>query len=274
MTLSFLNVLVICIVQILSRPFNRVAVTMHWGNYTKDLFNTLQDFNLKLDSTWTFQVFYSQTSHRRLSKFASTWPTDRIRFSYIGHNISFQTRNSFSSFLVLNESFWESVSGKKILMFQTDSAICSKSPYSINQYLQYDYIGAPFPRYWLYNEYGELIPSNDNEFHGGNGGFSIRSRKSMIECSKGARDGTIYYAENWPEDIFFSSCVKYFLKHQILPNRTVSASFSTETVLLNNQSFGYHKASKHLSEEDVRIFKESCPEILSNRAFYNIYLND
>jgi len=186
-----------------SRHNSKVAVTVHWGNFTKDLFTMLNKFNSQLDSSWTFQVFYSHISTQMLSDFASTMPAERIRFSYLGYNISFDNRKSFSNYLVMNTSFWKSIHGEKIFMFQTDSAICSKSPYSIDQFLQYDYIGAPFPGCWLYNESGRVLRPDDFEFHGGNGGFSIRSRRSMIECSKGARNGTIYYKYGIPEDIFF-----------------------------------------------------------------------
>ncbi len=70
------------------------------------------------------------------------------------------TGSKYINLLLTSASFWHQVQGEKILYFQSDSVICSNSSYKLTDFLEYDFIGAPWP-------------------DGGccNGGFSLRSRK-------------------------------------------------------------------------------------------------
>ncbi len=66
--------------------------------------------------------------------------------------------------LFLSRDFWEGlVKYDRILIFQSDSEILRSG---IEEFLQYDYVGAP----WKLN------------FRGGNGGLSIRNPAAMIEA--------------------------------------------------------------------------------------------
>lgn len=66
--------------------------------------------------------------------------------------------------LFLSRSFWEGMLAyKRVLIFQSDSEILR---HGIEEFLQYDYVGAP----WKLN------------FRGGNGGLSIRNPAAMIEA--------------------------------------------------------------------------------------------
>ena len=69
-----------------------------------------------------------------------------------------------------NIQFWKAIKYEKILIFQRDSVLCSKSKYRVEDFLEYDYVGAP----WLVK---------DTQFNGrvGNGGLSLRSKSVMIQ---------------------------------------------------------------------------------------------
>ena len=106
-------------------------------------------------------------------------------------------RDSLNSFMVKNVSFWEACVGDKILIFQPDAAICTHSPYFIDMFLPYDYIGAPLPMiYFPGKRHKEWINAKeDNDFYGGNGGFSLRTKASMIACAQAALNGSCLFPE-------------------------------------------------------------------------------
>ena len=72
--------------------------------------------------------------------------------------------------LLLTKSFWELFYGEKLLIYQEDSCIFKNN---IQEFLNWDYIGAPWP-----------LEFNINKLGVGNGGFSLRTKKVMLECLK------------------------------------------------------------------------------------------
>jgi len=68
--------------------------------------------------------------------------------------------------LLTAKSFWKLLTGVNILIHQDDSLIFD--PSTINKWLTYDYVGAPWPQ--------DIYP---NGYHVGNGGFSLRKRLTM-----------------------------------------------------------------------------------------------
>jgi hypothetical protein len=264
----------------------RVAVTVFTGHHVSILMHTLRHFDSYLDASWRIQIFFqkaldiSRVLNVEGSSGNSSWlRAPRFIFSYAGEHIN--DVKTLSSYMVTNVSFWESIVGDRILIFQADSAICSQSPYSVDQFLHYDYIGAPWPYLFLIEDFirtydfGYLRPidTSDNGFYGGNGGFSIRSKSSMIECAKAAVSGVFFYKIGFPEDIWFSYCLKTHLVNAILPTRSTQLDFCTETnatrVLSSGQpSFGTHKVWLYLEKAEWDSFIAVCPEIAKARDVY------
>jgi len=106
-----------------------------------------------------------------------------------------QGQQSANCFLTAHE-FWNTFSEDYILLFQQDSALCSKEDKSIANFLQYDYVGAPWPRGVSYD--GTTLSV-------GNGGFSLRNRSFMQQCIRRANEEKLDLMDT-PEDVFFSSC--------------------------------------------------------------------
>ena len=96
-----------------------------------------------------------------------------------------------------------------LLLIQDDGHIVNPEMWDKN-FLNYDYIGAPWPssKSWLKRfekyDYYETVRKNFNENRVGNGGFSLRSRKFLEYCS------SFQNCDNVPEDIFF--CILNFEK--------------------------------------------------------------
>jgi hypothetical protein len=213
---------------------SKVAVILFTGNNSNTLFSTLGRFHKALEPSWKIQVFYENISVSSLLETTvklSNYRSRQFVLSFAGTSI--RSVESMSFYMIMNTSFWESVAGEKILIFQSDSALCSKSSYKLESFLQYDYVGAPWATNIL-SEPGLPISKLDRAtrydlFEGGNGGLSLRSKSSMIECSIAATSGKLHYRYGLHEDIWFSYCLRFFLKDKMLPNFTVESNFAIES---------------------------------------------
>lgn len=122
---------------------------------------------------------------------------------------------SLSRFLT-KPLFWELLApAKTIFFFQPDSLICSHSNSSLDDFLGYDifdggydWMGAP----WDLRGY----PA---EPWGGNGGFSIRRRETMLNITK-----SFTWDEKTPEDVWFADRIAETTKR--FPTQDIAMTFS------------------------------------------------
>lgn len=144
--------------------------------------------------------------------------------------------------LLISEKFYEYIPTEIFLIFQTDTIICENQKTIINNFLQYDYVGAP----WIWNS-----NLKDTDKTGGNGGLSLRKKSKMLEIIRNCK----YNNEN--EDGYFSnSC----LNNLNLPTFQEAKQFSVETVF-NEKSFGVHKPWHYMSPESLKIIEKNCPTL-------------
>jgi len=89
-----------------------------------------------------------------------------------------------------------------LLLIQDDGFIINHNNWN-DEFLNYDYIGAPWPssKRWIKRfkkyDYYDVVKNNIQKNRVGNGGFSLRSKKFLEYCSK------FNNCNNVPEDIFF-----------------------------------------------------------------------
>jgi hypothetical protein len=139
----------------------------------------------------------------------------------------------------MNDKFWNNFKGDKLLLYQEDTYLFHAD--NIEQFLKYDYVGASWP-----------VNQDDNSYGVGNGGFSLRDRKKMIECirkvdpNKDIKLGqsTINFmrASNndyIPEDVFFSKSMIDFNIGKVAP-REIANKFSQETQKCVNPIGGHN----------------------------------
>lgn len=163
--------------------------------------------------------------------------------------------NAYNS-LMKSPNFWASIHASKCLIFQTDGIFIEPLE---NHFFDYDYIGAPWvsnliatsllPIYTpdLHQEIGSfplVVRSSDmaekHKIAIGNGGFSIRSPKTMHQiCSEQSSDASE------PEDIYFSRNLKTYSKN--LPSLTEARRFACETTYYPAQAM--HKSYLMLTPE-------------------------
>lgn len=125
--------------------------------------------------------------------------------------------------LLGSPEFWESIKYEKVLVFQHDSELLRKG---IEDFLKYDYVGAP----WKFQE------------NGGNGGLSIRSVEVMREITKKFP----YHEGLGYEDVYFSNHIEKVGGN--LAPREVCSEFSCETIFKLG-TLGAHAIDKYFTKE-------------------------
>lgn len=119
------------------------------------------------------------------------------------------------NYMITRIEFWERLSDyERILSCEHESGILR---YGVDEFLEWDYIGAP----WPFQE------------HGANGGFSIRNPKAMIKTIEYKKYNSMY----GNEDTYF--CNNF--KGNLAP-RSECLKFSVETEYRFG-TFGYHFGS-------------------------------
>lgn len=135
---------------------------------------------------------------------------------------------------------WEQVGhATRVLLFQTDSVLCSKSEVAVEDYFQYDYVGAPIDPV-----YGQ----------GYNGGLSIRNPRLFLQVTR-----EVDYASSGQgfEDQFFYLELKK--RGAEMPPEEVAKTFAVETVYYETP-LGYHQPQRWQADRMGDI-GDWCPEV-------------
>jgi len=176
---------------------------------------------------WKLHIFHSANNKEFIKNILKN-SSNNIVFHELKNPIK---SNQDYNFVLKDISFWEKLTEhERVLVFQTDSLILR---FGIEEFLNYDYIGAPWP--WWQKHFKNISRM------GGNGGFSIRHVGKMIETLEKYGDvGTAPINEYQNEDVFFSYHL-YFDKTAILPNWNTAMLFASETSLCD-KTLGVHQA--------------------------------
>lgn len=157
--------------------------------------------------------------------------------------------NGFSDFAY--KDFWKHIDTEHCLYVHHDGYVLNPSLWS-DDFLKYDYIGAPWPNHPnYYNRFGKWEPV-------GNGGFSLRSRR-LLKLPTDLNLPVAYPCDmgygNYHKDVFESCGMKY-------PDIHTAAKFSTEAYIhgVSINSFGFHdykffpQFSKLTEDIDIRSY--------------------
>jgi len=135
-----------------------------------------------------------------------------------------------------------------LLVFQPDSIFCTNSAETVNDWLDWDWVGAPW---------------STTAQHGGNGGLSLRKVSKVLQVLKKERrpdnDGEL-------EDLWLTNRIAQ-LKGSNMPNATISKHFSVESVW-DDKPLGYHVGWLGVhhgqiwdDQGQVNHILEYCPEV-------------
>lgn len=161
----------------LQSPRDRCAVIVELRRHP-NLSYVLRNIVYFLDNTWGLHIFHGTENERFVKGIVHGWGD--VLLTNLGKK-NF-TKDEYSLLLTSRE-FWLGLKSEHIFIFQTDSILRRRG---IEQFLGYDYIGAPWE-------------SEDTPDIGGNGGFSIRKRSVMLEIIE-SDHGDI---PRVPEDIYY-----------------------------------------------------------------------
>lgn len=172
-----------------------------------------------------------------LTFFGSSENEAQVREYFPSVNFVLLRSGSFSAAnyneLITMKSFWSQIPYDKVLIFQHDSRLLRDG---IEDFLQYDYIGAP-----LYH-----IP-----FPCMNGGLSLRSKAKMLEVINNKK----YHAPtDGNEDIYF--CKQLQQMGANLPTKEEAMKFSVETIYYPTP-LGVHAMEKYLTNQQVKSIYEN-----------------
>lgn len=205
-----------------------------------------------LGPTWPITLY---TTLLTAEKFAASIVLSRmehqIEIRVLPEGTDISNHDSISAFLT-KAWFWESLApASHVLMFQSDSIICSNSEVDINDFLQYDFVGAPIAA---------------GSGRGFNGGLSLRNREKMLEVIRDhdwqkehtdAHEGDDAYNDRY-EDQWFVERLKA-LPNSRIPSEDEAKSFAVETVW-SDQTLGFHQLHRWQPSR-VEEVEKWCPEL-------------
>ena len=162
---------------------------------------------------------------------------------------------------MLDPEFWNQVLGETVLMFEIDSTVCG-SESSIEPFLAYDYVGAPWRRApWfnllVYEKDGKkflfiepFLPLNKRKLtwagykfikkmpvRVGNSGFSVRKRSKMLAILDHYRPRN-FHMVNRAYDFYLAGA--FLDSAYLIPDKETASSFSFEGVLGDSRPFATH----------------------------------
>ena len=150
--------------------------------------------------------------------------------------------------LLTSTKFYNDVKGENMLIFQTDSCINSNNKHGYIEYLDYDYVGAP----WSHSAW---INVKNNPGNVGNGGFSLRKKSSCLKALQ-----TVKY-RGCNEDIYWVNIP--FFKYP-----TDAKSFSIEHCFHPNP-FGVHAVWKFWHSWKPEERQELCSNFKEMKTIFN-----
>jgi hypothetical protein len=140
--------------------------------------------------------------------------------------------------LFFNPRFYDYIPTEMFLIFQTDSMIIPENKHRIYEYMEYDYVGAPWP------DTNYVTP-----LQVGNGGFSLRRKSKMLELlshndADYLKHKNISRAVNhYVEDVFFCGMYHEGI-HVNKPSYQKASEFAIESVYSKNP-FAVHAVWKY-----------------------------
>jgi hypothetical protein len=194
-----------------------------------------------LGPTWPIHVVGSKENEHLFNSsavFQRHVAAGQITLTQLDPSKTFANSRDVSAFLASNGDFWQSLApADHVLLFQADSILCSNSPRRIDDFLVYDFIGAP-----ISSQYGS----------GFNGGLSLRNRMRMLEIIQSTRwDGEF-------EDQWFYKRLEAI--NATLPTKEVAGQFAVETIFAESP-LGLHQVRRWHSGDHLARLIEWCPEV-------------
>lgn len=198
-------------------------------------------FSTVLGPNWGMVLFTLQETYiPPLSPaFQRHLESGRIQVKFLPTGTELGNSNQVSAFLT-SPWIWEQLqSAKRVLLFQTDSVLCSKSESAVEDYFQYDYVGAPIAA-----KYGA----------GYNGGLSIRNPRTFLQVVRETDFKTS--GVGWEDQFFYKELQRIGAP---MPSEEEAKTFAVETIYYETP-LGYHQPQRWQAE-NMQAIETWCPEV-------------
>ena len=197
----------------------------------------LHNFLENLSDEWGFVIFHGSQNVEYVENIINDL-TPSYKSRIINKvNLGMSNLNSVTySTLFATPNFYTFIPTETFLVFQIDSIILSKNKELLHQFIEYDYVGAP----WRNKKVG-------------NGGLSLRKKSKMLEILRSKK----YKGDH--EDMFFSINIPESIKYHVAPYE-VAKKFSIETVY-DDSPFGVHNCWSYFHASDTEKVVADYPEV-------------
>lgn len=221
----------------------------------------------QLPDDWPFRIFHNEDNIEMLlsdPKIVQHITTGKITLVSVSIDLSGWDAWILVGAYLTSPGIWENLSpAKKVLFFQSDSVICKASARGIDDFMEYDYIGAPLLEAYA----GDRLRPGELWM---NGGLSLRNRELMMDLLDDDKYGieNSYKAcrdrgEVVAEDAWWSRRMFEIGAH--LPSVDVAKIFGVETIYFD-KPWSMHAPWKRMGQEDLDKLSEWCPENLFIRG--------
>lgn len=239
------------------KPFfdsSRIAVIVE-DRPLNNLVPLMLHFSSVLGPEWPVVLFTRSQPPPGSAPLKRALAEKRIFIQYLPEFVEFKDHASVSQFLTTPWLWNQLAPAKHVLMFQSDSIICSNAEQSIEDFVQYDFVGAP-----IHSNYG----------HGYNGGLSLRNRTMILdiihessfnqESSTGQAFMTVSFEDQW----FYNKMVQLPANADgtpaaNLPMYHVAMNFAVETIDYDFP-LGYHQVDRW-QKKNIKHIEDWCPEV-------------
>jgi hypothetical protein len=226
----------------------------------------LRNFFENLGDNWDFVILHGTDNKDYLNNIMKKLTKYKSRATLINLNKKNLTYHEYNG-LFYDRSFYDYIPTETFLVFQTDSMILKENKHKINDFLEYDYVGAPITCFTRFHDCKENTTINNLPFEVGNGGLSLRKKSKMIELLQyitfaisNNKDDIIQFGKYIPEDRFFSGEITFDYVDIYKPEIQEASNFSVQE-LYNDSPFGIHKIWDGLNEYQLKILINKYPQI-------------
>lgn len=192
-------------------------------------------FGLVLGPSWPIHIFTTQTNIPSSLPFKKALESQKIVLRHLPSKAFFGDHDAVSQFLT-EPWIWDQLApAEHVLFFQADSILCANAPMQVEDFLMYDFVGAPIDP--------NLGAPGFNA--GFNGGLSLRNRSMTLDIIKATSWKEEIDKSDHPDDpkIRFEDQWFYGKMKEIgarLPTIETANKFSVETMWYD-RPVGYHK---------------------------------
>ncbi|KAI9744099.1 MAG: hypothetical protein M1818_002251 [Claussenomyces sp. TS43310] len=219
-------------------------------------------FSSVLGPEWPIVLFTSMDIAPNSAPIQRALKEKRLFIEPLPPSVHFSSHKSVSAFLTKPWLWNRLAPADHVLLFQVDSMICANSPQRVEDFVEYDFVGAPIDT----TRFGT----------GYNGGFSLRNRNLLLDIIYSADFDDETLAEDGGQDVKFED-QWFFKKMKELPERLspsgngvmvpganlppeeIAMKFAVETIIYD-WPLGYHQPGRY-QPTNMEQIEKWCPEV-------------